>query len=156
MTGSLVLASVCLLEAHAQSPAPAAAPITATPGDGTVGPPAKNWVLPLFTDKEGYRSMTIRGSEAHSVGDDRIDITDLNITTFSGDAAAVVDTVLLASFARFFPDEKRATGEKFVRMIRDDMEVTGEEWSFNQGEKRVLIHKNVRLVLHSPLPAILK
>src|SRR4051794_37849917 len=25
--------------------------------------PAVNWVLPIFTDKEGYRSMTLRGSE---------------------------------------------------------------------------------------------
>jgi hypothetical protein len=142
--------------ACAQPPAPTTVPAAAAPGDATVGPPAKNWVLPLFTDKEGYRSMTIRGSEAHSVGSDRIDITDLNITVFSGDAAARVDTMLLASFARFFPDEKRATGERFVRLIRDDMEVTGEAWSFNQTEKRVLIHQNVRVVLHTPLPAILK
>src|SRR5687767_1875996 len=25
--------------------------------------PAVNWVLPIFTDKEGYRSMTLRGTE---------------------------------------------------------------------------------------------
>src|SRR5689334_23166382 len=66
----------------AQSPVPA--PAAVTPGDGTQGPPAKNWVLPLFSDKEGYRVMTLRGSEAHSVGANRIDITDLNITSFSG------------------------------------------------------------------------
>lgn len=135
----------------AQSPPPAL-----TPGDGTLGPPAKNWVLPLFTDQEGYRLMTLRGSEAHAVGANRIDITDLNITSFSGDASARVDTLLLSAAAHFFPNEKRATGEKSVRYIRDDMEVTGERWSFVQAEKRVLIHQNVRVVLHAQLPAILK
>ena len=128
----------------------------ATPAGEVIGPPAKNWVLPLFTDKEGYRSMTIRGSEAHTVGEKRIDITDLNITAFSGDATARVDTLLLSSSAHFFPDEKRATGEKSVRVIRDDMEITGENWTFLQADKRVLIDHNVRVVLHASLPAILK
>jgi hypothetical protein len=147
MTGSLVVASVCLVDSLAQSPASA---------DQAVGPPALNWVLPLFTDKEGFRTMTLRGSEAHAVGSDRIDITDLNITAFSGDATARVDTMLLSPAAHFFPDAKRATGEKAVRVIRDDMEVTGERWSFDQVEKRVLIDRNVRVVLHVPLHAILK
>jgi hypothetical protein len=31
--------------------------------------PAKNWVLPLFTAKEGFRSMTLRGSEVKPVRD---------------------------------------------------------------------------------------
>ncbi len=122
----------------------------------TIGPPAKNWVLPLFTDKEGFRSMTLRGSEAHAVGANRLDITDLQITTFSGDAAARPDTILLSQSAHFFANEKRATGEKSLRFIHDDMEVTGERWSFDQGAKRVLIDQNVRVVLHAQLHAILK
>jgi hypothetical protein len=146
---------LALLAASAASAQPAE-PAPAAAGDQVVGPPAKNWVLPLFTDKEGFRAMTLRGSEAHAVGAGRIDITDLNITAFSGDAAARVDTVLLSPAAHFFPDAKRATGEKSVRFIRDEMEVTGERWSFDQGEKRVLIDQNVRVVLHMPLHAILK
>lgn len=152
MAGSLLVASICLVVAHAQP----AAPANLTPGDGTVGPPAKNWVLPLFTDKEGYPVMTLRGSEAHAVGVNRIDITDLNIFAFSGDAIAHVDTILLSPAAQFFPDTKRASGDKSVRFIRDEMEVTGERWTFLQAEKRVLIDQNVRVVLHVQLPAILK
>lgn len=143
-----------VVAASAQPPAPV--PARLSPGDGTIGPPAKNWVLPLFTDKEGFRSMTVRGSEAHAVGAKQIDITDLNITAFSGDATARVDTMLLSPAAHFFPDEKRATGEKSLRFIRDDMEITGERWTFLQNEKRVLIDQNVRVVLHAQLPAILK
>ena len=124
--------------------------------DQTVGPPAKNWVLPLYTDKEGFHTMTLRGSEAHAVGPKRIDITDLNITAFSGDATARVETMLLSPAAQFYPDEKRATGDKTVRFIRDEMEITGVRWTFLQTEKRVLIDQNVRVVLHAQLPAILK
>ena len=79
--------------------------------------PAKNWVLPLFT-KEGYHSMTLRGAEVHPVSSVRIDVTDLNITVFSGDDAAQVETVLLSPHASYFPREKRASGPGSVRVIR--------------------------------------
>ena len=49
--------------------------------------PAKNWVLPLFT-KEGFRSMTLSGDEVHPVSSDRIDVVNILITVFSGDASA--------------------------------------------------------------------
>ena len=148
----LFLVSVAAGVVCAQSPAPA----SVTPGDGIAGPPARNWVLPLFTDSEGYRAMTLRGSEAHAVGADRIDISGRNITAVSGDVAARVETLLLSPTAHFYPNEKRAAGEKSVRFIRDEMEITGERWNFHQVEKRVLIDQNVRVVLHAPLHAILK
>ena len=64
----VLLASVCLL------PAPAATP----PAVGEMTAPAINWVLPIFTDKEGFRSMTLRGSEVRPVGRS-IAVTDLSI-----------------------------------------------------------------------------
>jgi hypothetical protein len=145
-----------LLAASVACAQPGASGGAASSADQAVGPPAKNWALPLYTDKEGFHTMTLRGSEAHSVGTNRIDITDLNITAFSGDAAARVETMLLSPLAHFFPDKNRATGEKSVRVIRDDMEITGERWTFVQAEKRVLIDHNVRVILHAQLPAILK
>ena len=112
---------------------------------------AVNWVLPVFTDKEGYRSMTLRGSEVRPAGTNVIGVTDLNVTIFSGDAAARVETVLLSRHAHFYPKENRASGEQSVRLIRDDLEVTGETWTYDHTGKKVSIHKNVRVVLHAPL-----
>ena len=107
----LLLALFAIGFTRAQSPVPA--PATTAP--------AKNWILPLFTDKEGFRSMTLRGSEVRPVGNTRVDVTDLNITVFSGDAAARVDSLLLSPQASFYPKENRASGEKSVRFIRDDV-----------------------------------
>lgn len=137
--------------AHAQTPAP-----STTPAAPVTGVPAKNWVLPLFTPKEGYRNMTLRGSEVRPVGTAQIDVTDLNITVFSGDAAAHVETVLLSPAASFFPKEKRATGEKSVRLIRDDIEVTGEGWVYHHEAKTVSLARNVRVVFTAQLNDILK
>lgn len=118
--------------------------------------PAKNWVLPLFTDKEGFRSMTLRGSEARTPAANRIDVTDLNITVFSGDAAARVDSLLLSPQASFYLKENRATGEKSVRFIRDDVEVTGEVWSYDHALKKVSLARNARVVFRAQLNDILK
>ena len=100
--------------------------------------------------------MTLRGSEVRPVGPARIDVTDLSITIFSGDAAARVDTMLLSPNASFFPKDNRASGEKSVRLIRDDIEVTGEGWTCEQNGKKVSLAKNVRVVFRTQLKDILK
>jgi hypothetical protein len=118
-------------------------------------PPARNWTLPLFT-KEGFREMTIRGDEVHPLTSDRIDIKGMNITVFSGHADARVDSVLLSLEATFLINEKIAHGDKTVRLVRDDIEVTGDVWTYYYNEKKVLISKRAHVVYHAALPDILK
>jgi hypothetical protein len=133
----------------------------AAPAAVTVATPARNWVLPLFTP-EGFRSMTLRGSAVHPVGADRIDVVDINITTFSGDAAARVDSSLLSAAASFFPRETRASGPETVRLIRFapdgniDAEITGEDWTYRQAGKRVSIGRRAHVVFREQLSDILK
>jgi hypothetical protein len=127
----------------------------------TVATPARNWVLPLFTP-EGWRSMTLRGSAVHPVGTDRIDVVDINITTFSGDASAHIDSSLLSAAASFFPAENRASGPDTVRLIRYAQdggiaaEITGEDWTYRQEGKRVSINRNAHVVFRELLSDILK
>jgi lipopolysaccharide export system protein LptC len=112
-------------------------------------------VLPLFTDKEGFRTMTLRGSEVRPVGTD-IAVTDLNITIFSGDAAAKVDSILLSRQARFFPKANRAAGDDAVRYIRDDIEVTGVGWTYDHTTKKISLRRQVRVTFTAQLNDILK
>lgn len=152
---SLAALSCAALVIRAQTPKSApdpAAPASSAP----VAVPAKNWILPLFTAKDGFRTMTLRGSEVRPVGPARIDVTDLSITVFSGDAAAHVETILLSPAAIFLPKEKRATGEKTVRLIRDDIEVTGEGWTYDHLGKKISLARNVRVVFRAQLNDILK
>jgi hypothetical protein len=129
----------------------AQAPTTAAPAPA----PGQNWVLPIFTDKDGFRSMTLRGSEIRPSGKS-IEVADLNITIFSGDADARVDSILLSPSAYFFPKEERASGEKSVRFIRDDIEVTGTGWSYYHSNRKVSLHQNVRVTFSAQLNDILK
>jgi len=132
----------------------------ATPGASPAAP-AKNWVLPLFTDT-GNHSMTLRGTEVRPVDADRIDVVELNMTIFSGDAAARVVTVLLSPAATFFTRENRASGGQSVRVLRfrDDgqiaAEITGEDWTFAQAGEKVSIRRRAHVVFRQQLTNILK
>src|SRR5690606_17294820 len=103
--------------------------------------PAQNWVLPIFTDKEGYRSMTLRGTAIRPEGSS-VAVTDFSITIFSGDQDAKVDSILLSPEAYFFPREERARGDKAVRFIRGDIEVTGNGWTYDHAERKVSLREN--------------
>jgi hypothetical protein len=145
----LILAALAGVSAHAQAPGEAAS------APAVLSAPAVNWVLPIFTDKEGHRSMTLRGSEVRPVGRS-IAVTDLSITIFSGDAVSAVDSMLLSPSAVFSPKENRASGDKSVRFIRDDIEVTGVGWTYDHTSKKVSLQQNVRVTFRAQLNDILK
>jgi hypothetical protein len=123
--------------------------------DTSIAPPAKNWTLPLFT-KEGYRQMTLKGAEVRPVTSDRVDISGLDVTVFSGGPEAKVDTVILSPEASFSINEKIARGDQSVRLIRDDVDVTGVGWTYYYNEKKALIYHDAHVVFHSGLPDILR
>jgi hypothetical protein len=121
----------------------------------TIAPPARNWTLPLFT-REGYRQMTLKGSEVRPVTSDQVDIAGLDVTVFSGGPEAKVDTVILSPEATFMINERIARGDQSVRLIRDDVDVTGVGWTYYYNEKKVLIAHSAHVVFHSGLPDILR
>ena len=117
--------------------------------------PAKNWVMPLFS-KQGFRSMTLRGSEARANAENELKVANLNLTVFSGDAASRVETVLLSPAATFLPKQNQAHGEKGVRLIRDDLEAAGTRWTYDHGQKKVSLHDRVRIVFNTEIKDLLK
>lgn len=125
-------------------------------GEAAATAPAVNWVLPLFTDREGHRSMTLRGSSVRPGSGGSIAVSDLSITIYSGDADARVDSILLSPSAIFFPKENRAHGDKAARFIQDTIEVTGVGWDYDHAAKRVSIHSQVRVTFRAQLNDILK
>jgi len=123
--------------------------------EGIGNAPVKDFALKRFT-QAGPLDLVLRGTEASYPSADRIDIIDLNLTRFSGDASQRIEDILLSEAATFLPNQNLVLGDKSVRVIRDDMEMTGEKWSYNHAEKKVSIGKNVRVVFKTRLADILK
>lgn len=117
--------------------------------------PARNWVLPVFS-KEGFRQMTARGTEARVLPDRQFEVTDLNLTFFSGDAAAKVETVILSPKAIFLPDDKLAHGEHSVRFIRDEVEASGTRWVYDHAHKKISLDGDVHVTFHAEFQDLLK
>ena len=117
--------------------------------------PAKNWSATLFT-KQNFHSMTLRGSEARFGVNSAINVVDLNLTIFAGDATNHVETIRLSSAATFQAKENTAQGDKGVRLIRDDLEASGTRWTYDHAQKKVSLHDHVRIVFNAELQSILK
>jgi hypothetical protein len=117
--------------------------------------PAMNWALPFFT-KEGHHAMTARGSEMRYINANHVEVIDLNLTVFSGDAAAKVETILLSPAATFLPNDRIARGEKSVRFIGDDIEASGRQWTYWQQEKKISLQGDVRVTFRAELKNLLQ
>ncbi len=130
------------------APTPAGTPTTSIPS-------ATNWELPILS-KEGFHTMTLHGAKATYHDNNRMDVVDLSITTFLGGATPKVDLVLLSPVASFYSKENRATGSDSVRLIRDDFEVTGREWTYDYNTRTATIAHDTRVVFHAQLKDILK
>lgn len=119
--------------------------------------PVKDFILPRFT-KDGWIAQRLHADTARIVSQTQVDVTGLTLTVFSGDANKRVDTVIVSPVATVHtePDHESIHGPESVRMVRDDLEITGEQWSYFYREQRVLIEKNTRIVFRTKLPDILK
>lgn len=120
--------------------------------------PIINFSLPTFTNPDGYRSWLIRGSEARMPEQNIIDVKELSLTIFSGDASNQVNIMMLSPSARVLPDEKVVTGESSLRIIdvQKEFEATGTGWRYTDRDKTVTLSKNVRIVFRAQLINILK
>ncbi|PTX97713.1 hypothetical protein [Opitutus sp. ER46] len=155
LPGLAALASAVAFGATPPAASPKSAPANAAAIEAG---PAVGWTLPIFTDKEGYRQLTLRGSLARVISKDQIDVTGFSAVAFSGDASERVESVLLSPQASFFPRTNRATGKDTVRLIHDDIEVLGRDWTFEMigGTKKVSIARDVRVTFQAQLNDILK
>ena len=117
--------------------------------------PIVNFRLPDFTN-DGHRSWLVRGSEARYAAEGLVDIRELNLTIFSGLADERVETLLLSPSAEVRLADRVVSGKESIRVINDRFEASGSGWTYDHGEKKVSITKNVRVILHTQLNDILK
>lgn len=117
--------------------------------------PIVNFRLPEFTP-EGYRSWLVRGTEARYANEGLVDVKELNLTIFTGHADEKVETLILSPAAQVRLRDQLVSGPESIRIINDRFEASGTGWTYDHGEKKVSIARNVRVILHTQLNDILK
>ena len=75
-----------------------------------------------------------------------------------GEIAALADTInnMTDTLETFADQASRAEVAGLVRMIRDDIEVTGRGWTYDHRAKKVSLAADVRIVFAAQLNDILK
>ena len=121
----------------------------------TANTPIVNFRLPTFTP-DGHRSWLIRGSEAVVREQNLIDVHELALTIFTGDASDRIETMILSPVAQVAPNDQLARGPQSIRLINDALEATGTGWEYIYREKKVSLHRSVRVTIHGELKDLLK
>ncbi|MFT3782380.1 MAG: hypothetical protein QM790_10225 [Nibricoccus sp.] len=125
----------------------------AQPGNIQANAPITNFKLPVFND-EGNRTSLLRGTEGRIIDEHHIDLYGMQYTLFEEDGSNRVNTTLVAPSASFFPNGKRykVQGSEGVRIVRDDLDVAGTNWVYEQDEKKnrqMALEGNVRVVFRT-------
>lgn len=145
---SVRLPGVCLALLGAGS-------LTGSSADLVIAPSVRNWGEAFFS-KEGFHTMTLSGAEMRPINKDQVDVTDVTIVVWTRDAAPKVDTTIVSPEASYILSRKYAFGKKAVRVVRDDVDITGEDWTYEYAQNKVSIAKHVRVVFKAAVPDILK
>jgi len=125
------------------------------PADEGAGPAGVNFSLPVFAE-DGSRTLWLRAASARPVGTNRIDVADMNLTLYRDDGSNTVDTILLASNATFRTDTEVASGSGGVRLIRNDFEASGDNWTYDHRAESALLEDNVKVTFNAQIGDILK
>ncbi|HEU5080007.1 MAG TPA: hypothetical protein VFT72_12410 [Opitutaceae bacterium] len=132
---------------------------TLAPAETSLGnAPVKKFRLPSFNEA-GFRMGLLTGDEAIMVSSTQIDLREMHFTTFSGDEKNAVEMTMLAPVATVRIPEPNKTiveGKGSIRVIRNDLDASGEDWTYNHTERRLVMRKNVRFVLQAELKNLLK
>jgi hypothetical protein len=133
---------------------PAAKPATTGVREIRATAPIKNFRLPTF-NVAGYRESILYAAEARLPVNNRIEASEVEFISFTGDAAEGIDVMLAAPTAILFPQERRIEGIDTVRLERADLTVTGADWRYDHTTRRVMIGRDARIIFRAPLPDLL-
>jgi hypothetical protein len=113
--------------------------------------------LPTFT-KENYRDTWLRVDTVRAISPTEFDATGVRLTKYKRNPTDDVDTEITTPTANVQTDREILRGDSTVNVVRADhgLEISGEQWSYDQNTNTVVIGKNTRIVLRANLPDLLQ
>jgi len=95
-------------------------------------------------DDEGNLTTELLGDYADIMPDGSVHIRNLRIISYRNNA---IDMSVTAPQCEYLEQEKRAVSDANVRISRDNMVVTGQGFSWNSADERLVIESQVKVVL---------
>ncbi len=104
-------------------------------------------------DKDGAIKTLITGDSAKALSPTLFDIRNLKIEMFKDGA---VDTRVTAPQCRFDRRTMQAASEESVRIVRGDLVITGEGFTWSGAPSSFRIERNAKVVLRNVRPEALR
>ncbi|WP_404422364.1 hypothetical protein [Nibricoccus sp. IMCC34717] len=118
--------------------------------------PVRNFSLPFF-NSQGERTALLRGDEVRALSPEEFQLAGLHYAQFEPPEPRP-ETVLLAPEARVVLVERQPviSGPQEVRLIRSDLEASGEDWRYDHARKNLSLGRAVRVVYNAELKDLLR
>lgn len=124
----------------------------------TPNAPITNFKLPLFND-EGYRTGYLRGEQGIYVSESEIRIIGMELNQYSGDERDAVIGTMESPEALFRLDQNKrrsAAGPGSIKLENDSFVLTGEDWIWQENGNRLVINKNVKIVIFDAIGNVIR
>ncbi len=121
----------------------------------TTSAPVKNYAVSFFSE-DGYPRVRIVGESADLSDRSLIQLTGMNLILYTGGADREIETTLAAPVALLEPEAELVSGPDSVDLKRSDLEVSGEDWSYDHRESRIQIRRSAQIIFKTPLEGFLE
>ena len=120
--------------------------------------PITNFKLPLFND-DGYRTGYLKGEQGIYLNTSEIRILGMELSQYSGDENDAVIGSMESPEALFRFDKNgrsAALGPGSIKIENDTFLLTGEDWNWHEQNNRIVINKNVKVVIFDQIGSLIK
>lgn len=122
--------------------------------------PITNFKLPLFND-DGYRTGYLRGEQGIylDASTSELRILGMELSQYSGDENDAVIGSMESPEALFHYDKNgrsSASGPGSIKIENDTFVLTGEDWIWQEQNNRIVINKNVKVVIFDQIGSLIK
>lgn len=96
--------------------------------------------------ENGYRIWELTGDEGRYLTSEKIQVSDMKLTVFSGTEASLVENRIESPLATLFITKNIAIGEGPIQIISERYRVEGQRWFWDGKSRSVVVSRNAQVI----------
>ncbi len=108
--------------------------------------PVEGFRVTMFNDL-GYKIWFLTGDSAVYGDGGKVNMQGLDLEVYTGAEQNQLDFHMFGDNATYLSHNKLIFGDNGVKVVSDAYTIEGEQWQYEQATRRILVSKNVKVVL---------
>lgn len=109
--------------------------------------PVKNFQLPMFGEN-GYRTWELSGDEGRYISADKIEVSQMKMKVFSGDASSTIENRIESPLAMLFVSKNIAIGQGPIRITATTYRIDGQRWFWDGKTRSVVVSQKASVIFY--------